>query len=453
MRVQIKNLGVIKEADFEVGDLTIICGVNNTGKTYVNYALYGFLDFWWNALTTGLKVVHKETGEEIKEEMYVTFSRGVKEKNAIVAQAIQDYADAFPIVFASTKLSGASFSVDVSADEPHNTKNFIEIPILTTDAEVVKTLVIYIHNFLKEKGIDILERARFRDTAIFEGAFDDKKNDGKKLGSMIKSTFSSFLPNPFVITAERSGILNLWGELDMPYEPWNPNEKRRYGESTIPLPIQRNIDFIRMSKNGKFRTESPLLNDSPNFLDDFKSLFGGTYEVHDSMIYFVPEGSNATKLRMQEGSSSVRALFLLNYYLRYIAQEGDILMIDEPELNLHPNLQRLIARLLARLVNAGIKVFLTTHSDYLIRELNVLIMLHRKDERLEKIRNEAGYQENELLEADRVRVYTAEQTQDSSGYTLRPADVNQTNGIEVRTFDETILQSSKVIENIVYGIS
>ena len=41
MKIKVKNLGVLKQAEFELGDFTIICGENNTGKTYGNYALYG----------------------------------------------------------------------------------------------------------------------------------------------------------------------------------------------------------------------------------------------------------------------------------------------------------------------------------------------------------------------------------------------------------------------------
>jgi predicted ATPase len=44
-------------------------------------------------------------------------------------------------------------------------------------------------------------------------------------------------------------------------------------------------------------------------------------------------------------------------------------MVDEPELNLHPENQRRVARLFARLINLGIKVFITTHSDYIVKEL------------------------------------------------------------------------------------
>ena len=45
MKVSLKNVGMLDEAEFEVGDLTIICGENNTGKTYATYSLYGYLDF------------------------------------------------------------------------------------------------------------------------------------------------------------------------------------------------------------------------------------------------------------------------------------------------------------------------------------------------------------------------------------------------------------------------
>ena len=41
-----KNLGPIEEAELELGDLTIIAGRNNTGKTYMVYALYGYLKTW-----------------------------------------------------------------------------------------------------------------------------------------------------------------------------------------------------------------------------------------------------------------------------------------------------------------------------------------------------------------------------------------------------------------------
>ena len=43
-----ENIGPIKKAELELGDLTIIAGQNNTGKTYLTHTLYNFLNFWKN---------------------------------------------------------------------------------------------------------------------------------------------------------------------------------------------------------------------------------------------------------------------------------------------------------------------------------------------------------------------------------------------------------------------
>ena len=111
---------------------------------------------------------------------------------------------------------------------------------------------------------------------------------------------------------------------------------------------------------------------------------------------------------MDESSSAVRSLLDVGFYLRHVAKRGDLLMVDEPELNLHPENQRRIARLFARLINLGVRVFVTTHSDYIVKELNTLIMLNHDRPGLRRIAERAGYRPEELVSGDRVRVYIAE---------------------------------------------
>ena len=101
---------------------------------------------------------------------------------------------------------------------------------------------------------------------------------------------------------------------------------------------------------------------------------------------------------MDESSSGVRLLLDLGFYIRHVVNIGDLLVIEEPELNLHPEKQRKLARLLAKLVNHGIKIFITTHSDYIIREFNTLIMLHSKNERIKNIIQREEYNTEETLE-------------------------------------------------------
>ena len=50
MKFMFENLGLLDEAEIELADLTVICGENNTGKTYATYAIYGFLRSWRSLL-------------------------------------------------------------------------------------------------------------------------------------------------------------------------------------------------------------------------------------------------------------------------------------------------------------------------------------------------------------------------------------------------------------------
>ena len=46
MKFTFEKLGLLDYVEVELADLTLICGENNTGKTYVTYAIYGFLRSW-----------------------------------------------------------------------------------------------------------------------------------------------------------------------------------------------------------------------------------------------------------------------------------------------------------------------------------------------------------------------------------------------------------------------
>ncbi|MDR1140816.1 MAG: ATP-binding protein, partial [Planctomycetaceae bacterium] len=65
MKVFIKNIGVLESTKYELGDLTVVCGKNNTGKTLAAYTLYGFFDYWQNKYnfqigTTMIKKIKNE---------------------------------------------------------------------------------------------------------------------------------------------------------------------------------------------------------------------------------------------------------------------------------------------------------------------------------------------------------------------------------------------------------
>ena len=78
-------------------------------------------------------------------------------------------------------------------------------------------------------------------------------------------------------------------------------------------------------------------------------------------------------LRVSQSSSMVSELAPLVLFLRGIVQLGDTLIIEEPEAHLHPAAQTKIALILARLVRVGVRVIITTHSDWLLEQIGNLV--------------------------------------------------------------------------------
>ena len=88
---------------------------------------------------------------------------------------------------------------------------------------------------------------------------------------------------------------------------------------------------------------------------------------------YLPQGTNED-IRLSQSSSMVSELAPLVLYLRGLVQPGDVLIIEEPEAHLHPGAQADMAVILARLVRAGVRVIITTHSDWLLQEISNLTL-------------------------------------------------------------------------------
>ncbi len=129
-----------------------------------------------------------------------------------------------------------------------------------------------------------------------------------------------------------------------------------------------------------------------------------------------------------------------------MAQPGDLLIIDEPELNLHPSNQRKIGRLLAMLANNGIKVMFTTHSDYLMNEINNLIKLSElSPEAKNKILGKYELTQSALINKGNISANYIKRTE--NGCVLAQCEV--IDGVfEYKTFDDEISNLNNFVDEI-----
>ena len=395
IKARFQNIGPIKDAELELGDLTIIAGQNNTGKTYLVYTLYGFLDFWKDS---GFNLFYrlgkypeeyfvkiKETAQQIEAtgSAEITLAEYRNMSNWLMKAASKLFSQRIiHQVFSCPKneFEKASFRFE---EENELIKG--EIPIRNTEG--AKALIKYFSQSenLKFK-IDNPEYATFPSQLKKPHIFFEK---------MVREDSVE----PFILPAERFGISLFYKELDFTRnrlvqelqrlsdtEDFDPIEFIEKASARYAISIQHNVDFIRdllyvaKQKNG-------LTTDAVSLV---KNMIGGYYKVEKDVIKFISNkrGKNRFEIPLHLASSSARGILSLYFYLKHLAISGQILIIDEPESHLSPSNQVLMARLLAFCVNNGIKVLITTHSDYIIKEIDNLIMLHRnfegKKEFLEK---------------------------------------------------------------------
>ena len=459
LTVRLKNIGIMKQAEFSLGDLTLICGENNTGKTYAAYALYGFLKSWSNFGRISIsedQIFSLLTHGTLKIEL----TQYVKQANQTLIDAWKRYPKQLDEVFAAPEdtFHNSEFHIDIGENNVQNKE--INGRIRTSQEanfgyskhEDSETLTVTIETEKEERKIDLYFARMVVELIILRAFFFDS------------------LPRPFICSVERTGTAIFRKELNFARNRLldqiaradrkrDPHELLFKAYQNYPKPVEDNVNFTRqledIAKNKSFITK-----EHPEILEDFADIIEGEYVItQNDQLYYTPKGTRR-KLTMVESSSSARALLDLSFYLSCIAEKGDLLMIDEPELSLHPENQRRIARLFARLANIGVKVFVTTHSDYIVKELNTLIMLNHDKPHLKRVAEENNYKESELIKADQVKVYIAEKAlmpleegrkRRKRGHTLVPAKIHSRFGIGVSSFDKTIDDMNRIQDEIVWG--
>lgn len=456
IKATFKNIGPVRDANLELGDLTIIAGQNNTGKTYLVYTLYGFLRMWQESLPWFLQAglprrVHEkmktirehlqETGKAIVglEQYRKIRKRIVKETSSLFASHLLGKMFSSPdgeFANACFSLSGLPSDLGLSSAEhggeiavDGGTRGKMRVKLSYSSDSPDKVLF----------SLANLDNVRISSADVEEG-----------LTFLFLAATAGLLPRSFILSAERFGISLFYKELDftknrLVEELQNLSNEKRFDpfrflaeqSARYAKPIKDNIDFTRSLADIQ-KHRGPLASSKPHTVDN---MMGGRYKATRDDIRFISRRrkENRFDIPLHLASSSARGVSDLYFYRKHIARPGQLLIIDEPESHLSPGNQILMARLLVSCVNSGLKVLVTTHSDYFIKEINNLIMLHGdfagKDQFLQK--NKKDYTEDDHLDPDVVRAYTCR----DGG--LHHCEVDAA-GIDMPVFDDAIDRINKV---------
>ena len=137
-------------------------------------------------------------------------------------------------------------------------------------------------------------------------------------------------------------------------------------------------------------------------------------------------------IRLNRASSMVSELAPVVLLVRGNVRAGDTLLIDEPEAHLHPAAQTEMAAVLARLARAGVRVVVTTHSDWLLQEIGNLM----REGALSETAGETGSRSEGALRPGDIGVWLFHREGDAEGSTIREIPFDPVEGVGPADYED-----------------
>ena len=393
IQIAVENFGPIEKAGIDLRPLTVFVGESNTGKTYLAaliYALYQAFEGiprvpWSYYATSRFNPIYYSKPADLSTRTLLEETQEVLKKLSVTNQPFK-FSD-LPQWVRDRLLSGSAH-FEVLEDKLKRCFDFesvSELARFTKSQGEAMRVSFEVHeedqilwsfdicdsesgtNVDKFINEDIVLNSEDRE--IFQRVLDVKDQGIPFRFIMPVSAESYYLPAP------RGGIMETHGIIlsSLVDGATRVGLERSTESATLTGMI---ADFLKGIINyDENRASSDEMNGVAKVLED--EVLRGVIEVNRPtagypVFRYRPQGSEQA-LRMSQSSSMVSELAPLVLFLRGIVQPGDILIIEEPEAHLHPAAQTKIAMTLTRLVRVGVRVIITTHSDWLLGQIGNLV--------------------------------------------------------------------------------
>ena len=427
MKVTVRNLGIIKdEATIDLKPLTIFIGPNNSGKTWLAYAIAGILgahgtnEYIQAYINEKVPQLYKPLNEAVEKVLSdgsatIDLYRFMEEYGEVYFNEVAKYAHNWINQFLGTEYA-------------HFDKVSVSFELAETKAYLLQRVLRLQRTINVAKGLLTIQKnrndGRIYAYTVVEGQSSEiqKEEIGAKIPlkevrrRLINFSLTALQQTLYtqarILPTERSTLVTThfgW-RISGP----TTNDTIQPVESFVSMLSELFVIGIREKEIRQKIVQNP--QNDPRFRQYVafadmleKHLLLGNIEFStlepDATREVLFQSVEGVNLEISIASSMVKELAPLILYLRYLAQPGDLVVIDEPEMNLHPEAQAKIIEFLAMLVNTGLNVLITTHSPYITDHLTNLIKASEREDK-ESIKQAFFLQRTEaFIDKEKVSVY------------------------------------------------
>lgn len=457
MKLQINELGAIKEGTIDLSKkMNVFCGPNGTGKTYMAYCVYGLLK---NQIHIGS---NEELVKKLIDHRSISYQIDIDALLAYRSDLISNFKEEFDSLFGIGEDLAKQFFEETSINFKETEQEFestLTNCSFVTSLNIRKTnLKLTKQNNTKELQIELLDKTISNDDINTLNFF---------LNSAILSLLATYpISSTYILPVERNSIFTFSKELSISKQEavdhfhamTSKNKTDRFDllfkkTTRYPLPIRDGLLIAEDLAETK-KTTSPFFDFAIEIENEL--LHGKVIINSEGEIKFKPEKAPKKELPIHMTASIIKSLSSLVVYLKHLAKSNDLIIIDEPEINLHPDNQLVLTRLFARLINKGFRLLISTHSDYVVREINNLIMLSSKKEEVQKIKEKLSYQykDDEFINKEDIDVHFFDYPKKKTGNKQVVIESLKilSSGFEIPTVNETIEEQNNIAEELFYAL-
>lgn len=387
MKISVKNIGLIARADIELNGVTVIGGYNSSGKSTVLKAVYALL------------YSNQNIKAKIEKERERSFVRAVRSADDLIGFLFRKPSDALAFYEEIRDIREKEQEITLEAIcKMINTKirreaeqdfNVLELngydEVREVTAEQIKGLYETIEKIIQRSDS---EYERFIFTRNFQNIFYRNINTFQCLENAraeiqidMNGSFAEFADNKMISYRSYPNITDSVWYLNTVHI----TDMLEYGKmpSVMCNELKKALTR-RVDQDIWYELFNDIEENTETFTDILKEILHGELDVSESRrgVVYKDEELN-TSFEIENVASGMKNLLVIQKLLQNGSlKRNSILLIDEPESNLHPEWQVKLAEVLVLLnKELNVKILINSHSPYFMRAMEVSLAEHAMKER------------------------------------------------------------------------
>lgn len=370
MKVSMKDVAVIKAADIQLDGITVVAGLNGTGKTTIGKGIYAIINAY-STLHPKIIMSRKNSIRNQFVRFYIPqndieegFKSSQKFMEDLSNQKLSSWStEEREVVKAEiTEWFNRNLKLDDNPEELiENIVNIIKRPV----EQDVKFIVDSCYQNVFDNQIN---RFNSKLDAIFTAEIEDKKYSArfKNDGLVYYEYEGSDVSNAIYI--ESQNILDKYDQYIN-----RRGSRRNMSDFSTKLFNALRVDKKEVQEDMTVEEYESRKKAMEIVNSIISGVTHGSLEGDTSSEFVFHDEKTSHNVQIKNLSAGIKIFAVLQRLLENGSlKSGDILLIDEPEVNLHPEWQIIFAEILVRIhKELGIIIYLNSHSPYFIRAIEV----------------------------------------------------------------------------------